>query len=211
MTQVTIIGRGKAGRALAAALNLPNVPHSETVESGAVILAVPDRAVASVAQPYLGRCCHLSGSLHLDEVPAAHPLVSFDGHPADWTGTPLATTGAVPSEILAVLTQLGFVPFALAPEAKARYHAAAVLTSGHASTLWIGANRLLQEVGVTLPGRGFAPLIETTLKNYVHHGPAGRTGPFVRGDIATIERDADALPEAWREIFLKLGYALDDA
>jgi predicted short-subunit dehydrogenase-like oxidoreductase (DUF2520 family) len=58
---------------------------------------------------------------------------------------------------------------------------------------------------VDLPGQGLAPLAQATLSNIQRSGAAGRTGPFVRGDLATIERDASALPPEWREIFLKLG------
>jgi predicted short-subunit dehydrogenase-like oxidoreductase (DUF2520 family) len=48
-----------------------------------------------------------------------------------------------------------------------------------------------------------------TLRNIEEHGAEGRTGPFVRGDEATIARDTAALPEVWRELFLKLGRSLD--
>ena len=63
--------------------------------------------------------------------------------------------------------------------------------------------------GVALPGRGLLPLAEATLRNVGAAGAAGRTGPFMRGDEATIARDAEALPGPWREIFLQLGRALD--
>ncbi len=174
-----------------------------------MILAVPDHAIAKVAPPFLGRCAHLSGSLHLPEVPAAHPLTSFDGTPADWRGTPLALTGEVPAPIVGALSSLGFAPFSLTPAQKALYHATAVMTSGHAATLWLGAEQLLAQAGVQLPGRGLWPLAEKTLHNVQAHGAAGRTGPFVRGDRETIERDANALPEPWRTLFLSLGEALD--
>ncbi|MCA9549012.1 MAG: DUF2520 domain-containing protein [Myxococcales bacterium] len=202
--ELSVIGRGKAGRALAQALGVPNLPHGSR-PPGLVILAVPDHAVAAEAAAFEGRCAHLSGSLNLPDVPSAHPLTSFDGHPADWRGTPLALTGPVPDAITAALTGLGFEPFPLPAEHKALYHAAAVLTSGHAATLWLGAARLLADAGVALPGRGLWPLAQATLRNVEQRGEAGRTGPFVRGDVATIERDAAALPEAWREVFLRLG------
>ncbi|MEM7677432.1 MAG: DUF2520 domain-containing protein [Myxococcota bacterium] len=203
---MTVLGRGKAGRALSAALSVPNLPHDATPE-GLVILAVPDRAIAEVATRFMGRCCHLSGSLHLDDVPAAHPLVSFDGTPRDFLGIPLALTGRVPTGIVDALTRLGFVPFDLPPEHKALYHAAAVLTSGHAATLWLGAEMLLKQAGVVLPGRGLLPLAQATLDNVATHGASGRTGPFVRGDEATIARDRNALSEPWGQIFEILGHA----
>jgi predicted short-subunit dehydrogenase-like oxidoreductase (DUF2520 family) len=202
----SILGRGRAGRALAAAWQdrVALLPH-DARPGGLVLLAVPDGAVAACALAFPGRCAHLSGSLDLPGVPCAHPLTSFDGEPADWSGTPLALTGAVPEPILEAFRELGFAPFALPAELKALYHACAVLASGHAATLWLGAERLLAEAGVALPGAGLGPLGAATLRNLQRHGKAGRTGPFVRGDGATIDRDALALPEPWREIFLKLG------
>lgn len=202
----SILGRGRAGRALAAAWGdrVDLLSHLARPE-GFVLLAVPDRAVAELAGEFPGRCAHLSGSLQLPSVPGLHPLTSFDGEARDWTGTPLALDAEAPAWLLAAFTELGFLPFRLDPALKALYHACAVLCSGHAATLWLGAQARLAERGVQLPGRGFLPLAEATLRNVAALGSGGRTGPFVRGDLETIQRDAEALPEAWREVFLKLG------
>lgn len=204
----TILGRGKAGRALSAAMGVPNVARDADPE-GWVVLAVPDHAIAATAARFAGRCVHLSGSLHVPGVPCAHPLTSFDGTARDWTGTPLALTDAPPAEIVEAFARVGFAPFELAPEHKALYHAAAVLTAGHAATLWLGAHERLEAAGVHLPGRGLWPLAAAALDNARRLGREGRTGPFARGDEATIARDADALEEPWRTIFLTLGRALD--
>jgi hypothetical protein len=205
----TILGRGRAGTALAAAWGgrvelLPGRGDPE-VPAGPVLLAVPDHAVEVCARRYPGRCVHLSGSLHLEGVPSAHPLTSFDGLPADWNGVPLGLTGAVPEPVTAAFRELGFLPFDLPAELKPLYHACAVLTSGHAATLWLGAAKLLAQAGLELPGRGLAPLAEATARNVERRGAAGRTGPFVRGDAQTIARDVAALPPDWRDIFMKLG------
>ena len=114
-------------------------------------------------------------------------------------------TGDVPDAIIGALQALGFVPFDLPADRKALYHAAAVLTSGHAASLWLGAHQLLADVGVELPGEGLWPLAQATLDNVRRRGAAGKTGPFVRGDEATIARDAAALPAPWRDVFLQLG------
>jgi len=205
-TLFTILGRGRAGRALAAAWGdrVALLP-SEACPGGLVLLAVPDRALEACSRRFPGRCVHLSGSVHLEDVPSAHPLTSFDGQPADWAGAPLGLTGPVPEAIVGAFTALGFVPFQLPAELKPLYHACAVLTSCHSSALWLGAAGLLAEAGVDLPGRGLMPLVESTARNLERHGAAGRTGPFVRGDDATIARDAAALPEEWRDIFFRLG------
>ncbi len=180
------------------------LPHEARPE-GFVLLAVPDRAIAELAEAFPGRCAHLSGSLHFPEVPGLHPLTSFNGTVENWEGTPLALDGHPPAWLTAAFAELGFLPFALDPKAKALYHACAVLTSGHAATLWLGAQSLMAARGVSLPGHGFLPLAEATLRNVAARGEAGRTGPFVRGDAETIAMDAEALPPEWREIFLKLG------
>jgi len=208
--EFTILGRGRAGRALAAAwgARVALLDHRARPD-GLVLLAVPDRAVAEVAEAFPGRCVHLAGSLHLPGVPCAHPLTSFDGEARAWAGTPLAITGAVPDFLRRAFGDLGFAAFDLPADLKPLYHAAAVLTSGHAASLWLGAEALLRTRGVALPGRGLLPLAEATLRHVTALGAAGRTGPFVRGDEATIARDAAALPEPWREIFLKLGRSLD--
>ena len=208
--EFTILGRGRAGRSLAEAWGSRTALVDHTARPvGLVLLAVPDRAVPGLAACFPGRCVHLAGSLHLEGVPCAHPLTSFDGHARDWTGTPLAITGAVPDDLRRAFGELGFAAFDLPAELKPLYHAAAVLASGHAATLWLGAASLLLAQGVALPGRGLLPLAEATLRNVAELGAAGRTGPFVRGDEATIGRDLEALPEPWREIFLKLGRSLD--
>ncbi|MDE3033761.1 MAG: hypothetical protein KGI56_08870, partial [Acidobacteriota bacterium] len=104
----SILGRGRAGRALAEAWGARVVllPHTARPE-GPVLLAVPDRVVAELAGAFPGRCAHLSGSLHLAEVPCAHPLTSFDGQAADWTGTPLAVTGELPGVFRRAFEELG--------------------------------------------------------------------------------------------------------
>jgi hypothetical protein len=194
----TILGRGRAGRALASAWGdrvelLPGDARPE----GLVLLAVPDGAVETCSRRFPGRCVHLSGCLHLEGVPSAHPLMSFDGAPAPWTGTPLALTGEVPAVLVKAFEDLGFLPFPLPARHKALYHACAVLASGHAATLWLGARKLLEESGVDLPGRGLLPLAEATLANVERLGAQGRTGPFVRGDLETVLSDASALPPGW--------------
>jgi predicted short-subunit dehydrogenase-like oxidoreductase (DUF2520 family) len=202
----SILGRGRVGRALAAAWGskVALLPH-DTDPAGLVLLAVPDDAIAAMALKFPGRCVHLSGSFHLDDVPCAHPLMSFDGTVQDWQNTPLAITGEVPIEIRGAFLELGFLPFELSATLKPLYHAAAVLSAGHAATLWLGAQTLLREKGIELPGRGLWPLAQMNLTTIERFGAKGKTGPFVRGDEATIDRDAQALPLAWRELFLKLG------
>jgi predicted short-subunit dehydrogenase-like oxidoreductase (DUF2520 family) len=209
MAEFSILGRGKAGRVLADALGerVLLLPHgAETV--GPVLLAVPDFAIGEHSARFHGRCAHLSGSLHLEGVPSLHPLVSFDGDAADWRGAPLAVTGQPPPPILDALVSLGFVPFDLPAHMKPLYHACAVMASGHVATLFAAATEILNSNGIALPGNGLSTLAHTAINNAAKHGRNGITGPFVRGDAETIARDCEALPEAWRGAFAKIGSQL---
>ena len=204
--QFTILGRGKAGRAIADALAGAAALDSHFADpEGPVLLALPDGAIAEHSARFPGRCAHLSGSLHIDGVPSLHPLTSFDGAASDWRGVPLAVTGEPPKVVLDTFVSLGFVPFCLPGELKPLYHACAVMASGHAAALWLAADSMLKEAGIYLPGRGLPGLTKAALHNAAELGSAGVTGPFARGDEETIQRDAQALPEKWRELFLVLG------
>jgi predicted short-subunit dehydrogenase-like oxidoreductase (DUF2520 family) len=202
----TILGRGKAGHALADALGGAVALDAHSADpAGPVLLALPDAAIAGRAVRFLGRCCHLSGSLHVEGVPSLHPLTSFGGAAADWRGVPLAVTGGPPKVILDAFISLGFAPFSLPAELKPLYHACAVMASGHAAALLLAAESMLKGAGIILPGRGLLGLAEAALRNAAELGPAGLTGPFVRRDDETIRRDAQALPERWRGLFVDLG------
>ena len=202
----TILGRGKAGCALADALGRTVALEThEACPKGPVLLALPDSALKEYSSKFHGRCAHMSGSLHLEGVPSLHPLVSLNDEACDWRGIPLAVTGIPPKIILDAFISLGFIPFELPADLKPLYHACAVLTSGHAATLWVAADDILKSSGITLPGRGLMGLAESTLNNIAKHGPNGITGPFVRKDETTIQIDAQALPEQWRGLFVGLG------
>ena len=202
----TILGRGRAGSALADALGDAAALESRQGEpDGLVLLALPDVVLQEYAAKFIGRCVHMSGSLHIEGVPSLHPLTSFDGSAKDWRGVPLAVTGKPPKAILDAFVSLGFAPFDLPPELKPLYHACAVLASGHAATLWTAADAILKSSGIDLPGRGIMGLAESTLDNMKQHGTKGITGPFARGDQETIQRDTAALPQEWRNVFVELG------
>ena len=177
----------------------------EAEPEGLVLLAIPDRAIKKYAKKFAGRCAHLSGSLHIDDIPSLHPLTSFDGVANDWHGISLAVTGEPPKPILTAFISLGFVPFELLPNLKPLYHACAVMASGHVATLWMAAEEILASNGIILQGKGIMGLAESTLNAFKQNGKNGITGPFVRGDQETIQRDIAALPEKWRSLFEGLG------
>jgi predicted short-subunit dehydrogenase-like oxidoreductase (DUF2520 family) len=168
-------------------------------EPDAVLLCVPDRAIAEVAReieqgPWLA---HVSG---------ATPLAALDPHVRRFGLHPLQTLtlrrgpeqldgawGAVTAEsedALEVATwlaeTLGLRPFALDDGTRALYHAGAVVASNYLVTLRRAAGALLEAAGA--PPEALDPLMRRVLDNDFE-----LTGPIERGDWETVELHLEAI------------------
>jgi len=202
--------------------HLPGVPvvvAAEAARRGELVLvAVPDDAlphvVADVASAGGFRpgawAAHVSGAIGLGVLaPAAaagarvlafHPLQTFadvEGAIERLPGCAVAVTAddaeaAALGERLAV--DVGASPFRLDDAMRPLYHAAAVFASNHLVAAAAAAERLFGAAGVPDPAAAMAPLQSATLDNVRRLGPnAALTGPAVRGDVGTIERNLAAL------------------
>lgn len=206
-THVAVVGRGRLGCALAAALGAgAPLGRGETVPPAceALILAVPDAAIAPLARslttgPAVGHC---AGALGLDALApherrfSLHPLMTLTpGAGADaLRGAGAAVAGSTP-EAAALASRLavqaGLAPFAVDDADRALYHAAASVASNFLVTLETLAERLFAAAGVER--RHGARLARTSLDNWATLGARALTGPIARGDAATVARQRDAL------------------
>lgn len=194
---VTVIGAGRAGSAIAARLRERGIAVRE---DGALrLLCVPDRAIAEVAQsieagPWVA---HVSGGT---------PLAALDPHVRRFSVHPLQTLtlargaeqldgawGAVTAEDgdarargVWLAETLGLHPFVLAEEHRALYHAGASIASNFLVTLYRAASALVTEAGA--PAQALVPLMTRTIENDFE-----LTGPISRGDWETVERHRTAL------------------
>ncbi|HKI29785.1 MAG TPA: DUF2520 domain-containing protein [Actinomycetota bacterium] len=90
----------------------------------------------------------------------------------------------------------GGYPFRIADERKPLYHAAAVFASNYVVTVTALAEELERVAGVPDPVAALAPLQDATLANVHRVGAAeALTGPAVRGDAITLQRNLEALAE----------------
>jgi predicted short-subunit dehydrogenase-like oxidoreductase (DUF2520 family) len=194
---VTVIGAGRAGSAIAARLRERGVAVRDDGELR--LLCVPDRAIAEVARslepgPWLA---HVSGGT---------PLAALDPHLKRFSVHPLQTLtlargpeqldgawGAVTAEsdeahtrALWLAETLGLRPFALADDKRASYHAGAAIASNFLVTLYRTASQLFEDAGA--PPEALIPLLERTIENGFD-----LTGPISRGDWETVERHRSAL------------------
>ena len=199
--RIEIVGRGRMGSALAAALRDAGADVAPPAGRGAtgagadvVLLAVPDAAIGEAAARVApGRVVgHLSGAttlapLRRHEAFSLHPLLPVTGAGAAFAGVPAAidATGdralAVARELAAAL---GLRTFRVADVDRAAYHAAASIASNFLVTLEGFAEELAGSAGV--PREALVPLVRATVANWSERGAAAAlTGPLARGDEAT--------------------------
>ncbi len=203
-----VVGRGRLGPALAAALRAAGVAVDGPLGRGAtaqdadvVLLCVPDAEIARAAACIPG--CdgrlvgHCSGAttlapLHPHEAFSLHPLMTVPATGADFRGAPAAiagTTDRARDTARRLAAGLGMTPFSVADHDRAAYHAAASIASNFLVTLEWAAER----VG-GVDREVLAPLVRATVDNWAAHGAhAALTGPIARGDEATVARQRDAV------------------
>ena len=202
---VRVVGTGRAGGAIAARLRergLRVVAGRETLDDAdLLLLAVPDAAIAEVAQrvPIGPWVAHVSGATALAALEphrrrfSVHPLQTLvrERGPEQLDGAWAAVTAETPEAGEAahwLAETLGLRPFALDDADKPLYHAGAAMASNFLVTLYRAASRLMEESGA--PPEALLPLMRRTIENgFV------LTGPISRGDWATVEAHLRALEE----------------
>ena len=224
-SRLAVVGRGRLGTALAAALRDAGYAVEGPLGRGAapaaeaVILCVPDSeipaaaALAAGSAPLVG---HTSGATPLSALAAAagagaelfglHPLQTFAGGPARFAGCGCAVSGTGPAAMraaTAIAARLGMRPFELADDRRPAYHAAASVASNFLVTLQAAAERLAGAAGLEASEARalLAPLVRQTVENWAALGPErALTGPLARGDEATVARQRAAIRAAAPEL-----------
>jgi predicted short-subunit dehydrogenase-like oxidoreductase (DUF2520 family) len=196
---IEVVGAGgRVGSAVSARLATHGV-RLDAGEPELVLLCVPDRAIADVAQeigvgPWVA---HVSGATPLAALDpherrfSMHPLQTFtrarrpeqlDGA---WTAVSAETNDALRLGFWLAET-LGLRPFELADDNRAAYHAGAAIASNYLVTLRHAAGSLLEAAGA--PPEALDPLMRRVIENHFE-----LTGPIARGDWETLDRHLDAI------------------
>lgn len=221
---VTVVGRGKVGRALARGLREARVPVQLLAARGArtlrprhelVVLSVPDQAIASTAARLtLGNpttVLHCAGARGPEElagcrargahVAAFHPLASFADprHPPTWTSVTFVACGdpAAVRQGRRLAAALG-ARVSSADLRRATYHGAAALAANGAVGLAFAAKAGLESAGLSPRDaeRALGGLLASVAANIRHLGlPGALTGPVRRGDVSTVARHQAAWAE----------------
>jgi predicted short-subunit dehydrogenase-like oxidoreductase (DUF2520 family) len=198
-SSIAVVGRGRAGSAIAGRLQERNVLAASPAGADLVVLCVPDSAIAQVAQtiapgPWVA---HVSGATPLAALDphvtrfSVHPLQTFTRArgPEQLDGAWAAVTGAgddarARGDWLAAT--LGLRPFEIADEWRVLYHAGAAIASNYLVTLFRAAERAFNAAGA--PPEALLPLMRRTIDNHFE-----LTGPISRGDWSTVNAHLAAL------------------
>jgi predicted short-subunit dehydrogenase-like oxidoreductase (DUF2520 family) len=214
LTCTAVVGRGRLGAALAAALGTaPPLGRGEPVPPAAqvVLLCVPDAAIAAAAAAvpvHAGRLVgHCSGATTLaplapHEAFGLHPLMTVTERGARFAGATAAVAGSTSRALRtarALAGDLGLRAVEVADEDRAAYHAAASVASNLLVALEGAAERLAATAG--LDRAALVPLVRATVDNWAALGARDAlTGPIARGDEATVAAHRAVIAERAPEL-----------
>jgi predicted short-subunit dehydrogenase-like oxidoreductase (DUF2520 family) len=222
--RVGVVGAGRLGTALAAALDRAGYPVEGPAGRGevpagcdAIVLCVPDAEIPSAAAAVAGAAPlvgHTSGATPIAALEAGagrfglHPLQTFaeGAGPDAFAGAGCAIAGDS-DEALAFAARLahdlGMTPFEIAEAGRAAYHAAASIASNFLVALEAAAERVAGAAGLapTEARALLAPLVRRTVEQWAAAGPErALTGPVARGDDATVAAQRQAVAAAAPEL-----------
>jgi predicted short-subunit dehydrogenase-like oxidoreductase (DUF2520 family) len=223
LDSIAIVGAGRLGTVLAAALGAPSPLGRGADARGAtaVLLCVPDAEIAAAAAaiepgPLVGHCSGASGLdvLSPHEAFSLHPLMTVPaGAPRDvLEGAGCAVDGSTARALElahALAARLGMQATQVTDQDRAAYHAAASVASNFLVTLEGAAERLAASAGVERAL--LAPLVRAAVENWAARGAEeALTGPIARGDDETVARQRAAVAERTPDL-LPLFDAMVDA
>ena len=204
-----IVGAGRLGHALAAALRAAGVEVEGPLGRGAqpdapvVLLTVPDGEIRAAAEATPAELIgHCSGATTLEvfgdrEGFSLHPLMTVPDHGASFAGAGCAVAGTSDRALdvaRGLATALRMTAVEVPDEDRAAYHAAASIAANFLVTLEGAAERLAATAGV--PRELLVPLARAALENWAANGAEqALTGPVARGDEATIARQREAIEQ----------------
>jgi len=203
-----VIGRGKMGNALSAAMRRAGLAvrgplgrNEEIATASVVILCVPDAqiAIAARAVPSDRVVAHCSGVATLaplapHEAFSLHPLLTVTNATAEFAGVGCAVdanSGRAKAACDTLVQALGMRSFHVADELRPLYHAAASVASNYVITVAAFGEELIRRAGV--PREHLVPLVRAATDNWARSGGDALTGPIQRGDEATVARQRDAV------------------
>ena len=209
-THIGIVGNGKAAKHLSfyfESMGYPvfkwnrRLPESDLKKLSAckvILLAIPDSQIdeflAKRLLPAQSEVLHLSGAL-TTSIRSLHPLVSFGPTYFDlnfYKEISFVTESEYPFDFKSYFPNLPNPVFKIPRRLKSKYHAYCVAANNFTTMLWQEYfNTLQNEFGISPKAANI--LLKSTFENINSDWKNALTGPFVRGDHETIEKNLASL------------------
>lgn len=189
-----------------------NMDLFDPTKADVVIISVTDDVIPDLLESLPSApgtlWLHTSGSVGIDVFDSSrfprcgvlYPLQTLlKGQPADWSKVPLFIEGSDPMirEVALMLTpSVG----ELDSLSRRRIHAAAVVGCNLVMYLWSLSERIMDSAGLDF--NLLTPLFELTSRRGLSGSPSeSLTGPARRGDVGTMRKHLEALPEDIAEVY----------
>jgi hypothetical protein len=159
-------------------------------------LAISDSSLLSFYEQHLtttkAKCIHFSGAFHDERLVSAHPLMSFPDELMKKEVYPsihFALTGvnSLTEALPHFLNSYSLLP----PQDKAFYHALCVITGNFPQLLW--SETLKEFEKIKIPHSAIEVYINQITANFIQLKQKSLTGPFIRKDFSTINKNLQAL------------------
>lgn len=186
-----------------------NVLTDNLSKSALVWLAISDSAIELFFETHLKqlnkKVVHFSGAMHFENIACAHPLMSFPiALLPDETYLKIFFVIAGAKSLAEIVPGFRNQFAELNPEKKSYYHALCVLAGNFPQLLWNEVAQQFQQL--KLPPEALDLYIRQIADNYLLYKEKALTGPIIRKDYATIERNVASLDESpnLKNIYLTL-------
>lgn len=163
-----------------------------------VLLLVSDQAIDTLIATHLQNSkamrIHFSGSLVTSHAFGAHPLMSFNSSLytlEQYQTIPFVLDHDAP-EFPVLLPGLSNQHVRLHPSMKAKYHALCVMSGNFSCLLWQALFSALEK-DMHIPAAIAHPYLLQQMQNLIENPKTALTGPLVRNDVVTIEKNLAAL------------------
>lgn len=177
-------------------------------QSTHILVLIKDQAIDAFCETYLQKtsalCIHFSGSHTTSYAFGAHPLMTFHHDKyalEDYLAIPFVVDHGAP-EFEKLLPGLPNKNIKLNKLAKAKYHALCVMSGNFSCILWQKLFVSFEEE-FNIPAAFAHPYLHQQTKNLLSDAKTALTGPLVRNDTATLQKNMTALEnDPFQEIYL---------
>ncbi|MDC7221343.1 MAG: DUF2520 domain-containing protein [Spirochaetales bacterium] len=180
-------------------------PAAKLAACDVIILAVSDGAIEEMARHFKDsgkRVVHLSGANSFDGVSGCHPLMTFPEELFSlekYRQIPFVLDEDCP-EWSDLFPQWPNPHYRIKKELKSLYHSWCVMGGNFTTLLWHKANSVFSDE-LNLPSEILVPYLRQTTSACLSPGKEGLSGPLVRNDRNTMERNKAALGKTWAGIY----------